>query len=141
MAPLAPYGYSPCRLTPGLWTHKSRPISFTLCVDDFGIQYFGRENAEHLLNALRMHYTVTTDWTGTLFLGITLKWNYKTGTVDLSIPGYIRRALDKFQHTIPPLPEGLPYPAPNTKWGPDSQLTAPEDESKRLDAAAVNRLQ
>ena len=29
----------------------------------------------------------------------------------------------------------------NTKWGPDSQLTAPKDESKRLDAEAVNRFQ
>ena len=27
---LEPYGYSPCRLTPGLWTHKIRPIIFTL---------------------------------------------------------------------------------------------------------------
>lgn len=80
---LAPYVYNPCRLTLGLWTHKSRPISFTLCVDDFGIQYVGQENAKHLLNALRTRYTITVDWTGTLFLGITLKWNYKTRTVDL----------------------------------------------------------
>ena len=26
-------------LTPGLWCHITRPISFILCVDDFGIQY------------------------------------------------------------------------------------------------------
>ena len=52
VAHLEPYGYSTCRLTPGLWTHKSRPISFTLCVDNFGIKYVGREHADHLLNAL-----------------------------------------------------------------------------------------
>ena len=28
-------GYSQSALTPGFWTHKWRPISFTLCVDDF----------------------------------------------------------------------------------------------------------
>jgi hypothetical protein len=27
------------RSTPGLWTHVSRPISFTLVVDNFGIKY------------------------------------------------------------------------------------------------------
>ena len=126
---------------PLLWAQKSRPISFTLCVDDFGIQYIGPENAEKLLNALRTRYTVTTYWTGTLFLGITLKLKYKTGTVYLSMPGYIRRTLEQFQHPIPPQPEDSPYSDPNTKWVPYLQLTAPEDKSKRLDAEAVNRLQ
>ncbi len=27
--------------TPGLWRHVSRPIAFTLFVDNFGIQYKG----------------------------------------------------------------------------------------------------
>ena len=94
-----------------------------------------------MLKALRTRYTVTTDWTGTLFLGIKLKWNYKAGTVDLSMPGYIKEVLKKFQHPVPPRTEDLPYPAPNTKWEPDSQLTDLKDESKRLDAAEVNRLQ
>ena len=30
VAHLEPYGYSPCQLTPSLWTHKSRPIISTL---------------------------------------------------------------------------------------------------------------
>jgi hypothetical protein len=32
---LVPLGYNPARHTPGLWLHKTRPISFTLVVDDF----------------------------------------------------------------------------------------------------------
>jgi hypothetical protein len=32
---LAPFGYYPARHTPGIWLHKTRPISFTLVVDDF----------------------------------------------------------------------------------------------------------
>ena len=55
--------------------------------------------------------------------------------------GYIKEALKKFQHPVPPRTEDLPYPAPNTKWEPDSQLTDLKDESKRLDVAAVNRPQ
>jgi hypothetical protein len=35
---LAPFGYYPARHTPGLWLHKTRPISFTLVVDDFTVK-------------------------------------------------------------------------------------------------------
>jgi hypothetical protein len=35
---LAPFGYYPARNTPGLWLHKTRPISFTLVVDDFAVK-------------------------------------------------------------------------------------------------------
>jgi hypothetical protein len=34
---LAPFGYYPARHTPGLWLHKTRPISFTLVVNDFAV--------------------------------------------------------------------------------------------------------
>jgi hypothetical protein len=32
---LAPFGYYPARHTPGLWLHKTRPIAFSLVVDDY----------------------------------------------------------------------------------------------------------
>jgi hypothetical protein len=35
---LAPFGYYPARHTPGLWLHKTRPILFTLVVDDFAVK-------------------------------------------------------------------------------------------------------
>jgi hypothetical protein len=35
---LAPFIYYPARHTPGLWLHKTRPISFTLVVDDFAVR-------------------------------------------------------------------------------------------------------
>jgi hypothetical protein len=49
---LAPFGYYPARYIPGLWLHKTRPISFTLIVDDFTVKYVGKQHAEHLRNAL-----------------------------------------------------------------------------------------
>jgi hypothetical protein len=58
---LEPYGYYPERHTPGLWLHKSRPIAFTLSVDDFAVRYVGEENAHHLRNALLRNYEITTD--------------------------------------------------------------------------------
>jgi hypothetical protein len=63
---LAPFGYYPARHTPGLWLHKTRPISFTLVVDDFAVKYVGKQHAEHLRNALLQTYELTTDWTATV---------------------------------------------------------------------------
>ena len=51
-------GYIQCSVTPGLWRHKT-----SLVVDDFGVQYTGRHNAEHQLTTLQEHYQVSTDWT------------------------------------------------------------------------------
>ena len=36
-------GYSQDNLVPGLWTHSWRPITLTLCVDDFGVKYVGKK--------------------------------------------------------------------------------------------------
>jgi hypothetical protein len=42
---LEPFGYYPAHHTPGLWLHKTRPISFTLVVDDFAVKYVGKQHA------------------------------------------------------------------------------------------------
>jgi hypothetical protein len=36
---LAPHGYTPVPVTPGLWHHDKTDLAFTLVVDDFGIKY------------------------------------------------------------------------------------------------------
>ena len=76
VAHLAKYGYAPCKRARALWKYTSRPITFTLCVDDFGIKYVGKQHIEHQLNALQDLYTITEDWKGELYLGSTLKWDY-----------------------------------------------------------------
>jgi hypothetical protein len=58
---VAPFGYYPARHTPGLWLHNTRPISFTLVVDDFAVRYVGKQHADHLRNALLKTYELTTD--------------------------------------------------------------------------------
>ena len=52
-------GYTQSKLTPGFWTHKWRPISFTLCVDNLGIKYVGKQHYEHLMGVLSTHYTIS----------------------------------------------------------------------------------
>ena len=99
---LAKSGYHPCSFTQGLYKHETRPIAFSLVVDDFGVKYTRKEDAEHLLQALTDHYPMKSDWEGEYYLGITLKWDYnkvhKNRNVKLSMPGYVKEALLQFQH-------------------------------------------
>ena len=44
---LLPHGYCECSNTPGPWKHKTRPISFMLVVDNFGVKYVGKEHVDH----------------------------------------------------------------------------------------------
>jgi hypothetical protein len=138
---LAPFGYAPVRHTPGLWRHETRPILFSLCVDDFGVKTVGRKHAEHLLAALRTKYGVTTDWEGEKYLGLTIKWDYQARTADLSMPGYIAAAIHRFQHVPSSRPEHSPHAWTKPQFGAPTQLTAPTDTSPRLDAEGVTRVQ
>ena len=89
---IAPIGYYEVKHTPGLWKHRSGPIQFTLVVDDFGVKYTRREDAEHLLGILEKEFTaVSNDWDGELYCGIKLEWNYEEIWLDISMPGYIKK--------------------------------------------------
>jgi hypothetical protein len=70
---LALSDYTPVKHTLGLFRHATRPVTFLLVVDDFAIKYVDRANAEHLLATLWSLYSITTDWTASMYCGITLK--------------------------------------------------------------------
>ena len=82
------HGYHQSPITPGLWRHDYRPISFTLCMDDFGIKYVGREHAEHLASILSKHYKCSHDWDGQRYLGMTINWDYTGRAVHASMLDY-----------------------------------------------------
>jgi hypothetical protein len=86
---LAIHGYHQTKFMPRLWRHVTRPIQFTLVVDDFGVQYVGAAHAQHLIAALETDYTVSKYWTGDLYCGIILNWDYANKHVDLFMTGYI----------------------------------------------------
>ena len=96
---LAPHGYHPCKYSIGLWYHDTKPTKFCLCVDDFGVKYYSKDDANHLLTSLRSSgFTVSTDWPGKNYCGLTFDWNYDEGYVDISMPDYVKEALHKFHH-------------------------------------------
>jgi hypothetical protein len=110
-------------------------------VDYFGIKYSGKENADHLLNALKENYEVTEDWAGKLYCGISLDWEYKNKTVDLSMPGYISNALHKFQHKQPERLQHAPCPARTPQYGSKVQLTPAVLDSPTLTPQGRKRIQ
>jgi len=82
---LLPHGYAPMQHTPGVWKHQQRKTTFTLCVDDFGVKYFNRDDAEHLIAAIQENYDCTVNWTGSTYCGMNLHWNYEREYVDVSM--------------------------------------------------------
>jgi hypothetical protein len=72
---LEPFGYYPDRHTPELWLHKTRPIAFSLIVDDVAVKYVGKQHADHLINALLQSYELTTDWEAKVYSGMSSKWD------------------------------------------------------------------
>ena len=85
---------------PSIWRHKTLPKTIALCVDDFGIKYTNPDHDNHLVNTLNKYQkylsigkeTITVDL---LQIGITIK------NVDVSMPGYVAKAVHKFQHPQP----------------------------------------
>jgi hypothetical protein len=106
---LAPFGYQECKNTPGLWYHKTRNILFTLVVDDCGVKYVNKNDVEHLISSIKANYELTVDWTGNLYCGITLDWDYVNRWVDISMPGYIKKKLQEYDHAMPTRLQRCPY--------------------------------
>ena len=130
---LAKYGYYEVPHTPGLFKHFCRPIQFTLIVDDFGIKYTRREDIDHLITSLQNHYDIDIDWEGKYYAGVYLDWNYEKGYVDVTIPDYVKKQLQKYNHPTPTKPQDSPFPVPPTRFGKDAQKPLPVDTSPKLD--------
>ena len=69
-------GYIQDTLVLGLWTKACHPVNFTICVDDFGVKYVGKQHVDHLMTVLSNHCTISSDWTGSRYLGLDLYWDY-----------------------------------------------------------------
>ena len=85
-----PFGYEPARITPGLWRHNKNIITFKLVLDEFGIKQNRKEDAQNLITALQERYEVAQDWTGSLYSGITLNWDYNAKIMDIFIKGCVK---------------------------------------------------
>ena len=69
-------------------------------VDDFLVKFKNRDAADHILNALRELYTTTSDVATTQkYVGITFNHNKAARYIDMSMPGYVKKAIQRFKRT------------------------------------------
>ena len=54
-------GYYEVHHTPRLWRHVSHPIAFSLVMDNFGVKYVHKRDKDHLVEAIRKHYSPSED--------------------------------------------------------------------------------
>ena len=137
---LAPYGYHPIPDN-NFWKHETKPTIFCLCVDDFGIKYHSKADADHLFSALTKHYQFTVDWKGTHFCGYNFDWHYDDGSVDLSMSTYIPALLKKFNYTTSKQ-QHFPHESFPVRFGTNTRhLATQSDTSAPLDAKNTNYVQ
>jgi len=134
---LAHFGCHPAKHTSGRFVHDTNSVTFTLVVDDFGVKHTDPADAQHLIDFCK----ITTDWTGTNFLGIDLDWDCEHGAVNFSMPGHIRKALARFMHGLPARPQHAPHPWIKPVCGAKEQLATPDNESNLLEQTELTRLQ
>ena len=70
-------------------------------VDDFGVKYVNKEDAEHLMSVLKQNYEITEDWEGERYIGMPLRQDYSERKVHLAMPGYVEKVLREFLHEHP----------------------------------------
>jgi hypothetical protein len=124
-----------------LWTHKTQPVWLILVVDDFGIKYVGYKHAEHLIAPIKKNYEISSNWTGSEYCGLKIDWDYNNGTVDLSMPGYIKAALHKYQHPTPAHAEHAPHTWNSPVYGAKTQYIVETEDIPPLSPKEVNNLQ
>jgi hypothetical protein len=70
-----------------------------------------------------------------------LEWDYKNRTVDVSMPGYIKEALHKYQHPAPARPEHAPNTWDPPIYGSKTQFVTEATSSPALSDKEINKLQ
>ena len=106
---LAKHGYHQSKIIPGFWKHETRPITFTLVVDDLTIKVLSEDDANHITNVLRKDYTITVDTEATKYIGLIVEWDYDNGKVHTHMPGYLGKAMTRFKHEIPTKVQNSPH--------------------------------
>lgn len=140
-------GYKQAKHTHGLFIHETNSVKFVLTVDDFGVRYVNKEDAEHLHQTLlKAKYKCTTDWEGKLYCGLHLRWelegkNHEDRHVGISMPGYVEKAIKRFEHQKPSKPEAAPHPFVPPNYGARQQLTEELDKTEPINKDQKQLLQ
>ena len=139
---LETHGYTETS-TPCIFHHATNSVSFALVVDDFGVKYTHKADAEHLLASLDQLYRIKTNWTGDAYIGYDIRFgtcpHSAVRTVTMGMPRYLPNALKRFQ--LQPgknVHNPIDYsPGPYTKL----QTPTPEDTTRAATHTEKLRIQ
>ena len=106
-------------------------------MDDFGVKYFTKDDANNLLDSLKKHYAISTDWEVRNYLRLKIDWNYSNEYVDISMPEYVKKALDRLQHPKPKIPQYVPHLWRVPTYGIRLQMAPDPDNRELLDKKAT----
>ena len=110
-------------------------------MDDFDIKYVNKDDVEHLMTSLQSTYKLTPDWTGDLYCGITLGWDYDMRYVNISMPGYIKKKLSEYGHVVLNRIQSCPYAPEPKQFGAITQAPAPPNDMPKLNDVGIKRVQ
>ena len=133
--------YYKAHSTPGLWQHKWRPVQFCLIVDNFGVEYVGKEHFNHLLTLLKKYHQVQTNMAGDTIAGINVQWDFLDRRVRIDMRTYINNLLLTFNWPKPRKPQLSSFIATPITYGKKTQLTPDEDRSALLSPKRLWRVQ
>ena len=71
---------------------------------------------------------------------MTLDWHYSDGYVNVNIPDYVDKALQKFQHPEPERPQYAPHKWNRPAYGKQTQYAPEPDTTTRLDTKGQKKI-
>jgi hypothetical protein len=101
-------------------------------VDDFAVKYVKREDADHLIDTIKKYYPMTVDKEATKYIGLTIQWDYINRKAHLHMPGYLNKALVRFNHDKATKIQNSPYPHVSPNYGTKIQYVEDEIDSPIL---------
>ena len=57
-------------------------------MDNFGVKFLGKKHVQHPIDTLKNYYEISFEYTGGLYYGIKMNWDYANETIVLTIPDY-----------------------------------------------------
>ena len=134
------HGYIRSGTIDGLFKHRTRNISFTLMVDDFGIKYKWKEDLDHLINIMRSKYTFKVDLEAKQYIGINLDWDYSKRELICSMKGYVKQAPKELEHIINNCYQNSPSKIVPPEYGAKVQCVKDKTTDK-LDEGHIKHIQ
>ncbi len=131
-------GYYKAHSNPGLWQQKWRPC---LIANNFGIEYVGIENFNHLLRLLKKYHQIQTNMAGNKIAGINVQWDFLGRRVCIDMQTYIVNLLLTLNWPKPRKPQLSPFIVTPIAYDKKTQLTPDEDTSALLSHKRLLRVQ